>query len=653
MPELMLKVVSATSQVLVPLGDEPITVGRHPGNVLRLRDERTSRYHCVIERCEEGARVTDLNSRNGTHLNGQRISSAVMRVGDVLRVGGVQIELVVKEPQEARTEGLPRKEKAPEAGVKREEPGAVKWEITVEPGEEEQQKQLPRAKTEEAVPAGAKEEPAEEVAEAGPKETAESGALSVVNLSDIPWEGQPVPAARRGPQIGPSERIGALDEPPSADVAEIIRRQEQQLRQILDNLSDQSLTEFDVVLVNARGQRMNIPEPRAGQYVPGREGLVMFRLLLLLCARTGASDLHVEPKRDDFLVRIRVDGMMVEIMHLHKAVAARLTNVVKVVSDLDISQKMIIQEGHFSTELAGRRVDYRVSFAPAMFGQNLVIRVLDMARVPCYVRDLGMPRWMSQSIYQTCQQDAGMLIVCGPTGSGKTTTLYAVIRDIDVSRRNVITIEDPPEFNIEGVTQIGINEQQGNTFSSLLRSVLRQDPDVILVGEIRDAETARIAMQASMTGHLVLTTVHARDGLGTIFRLLDLGVEPFLIASALNLVLAQRLVRKLCPYCKVPAKPRLEHLQGMGRHAEGVSQIYFPGGCPRCLGTGYNGRQGIFELVTATEELKDVILKRPTLQELKRAVSNTVFCSLRDSGYQLVAQGITSVDEIDRVLGIE
>src|SRR5207248_1847577 len=258
------------------------------------------------------------------------------------------------------------------------------------------------------------------------------------------------------------------------------------------------------------------------------------------------------------------------------------------------------------------------SFAPAMFGQKCVVRILDTANTPYHVWDLQLPEWMFEEIQRAMKGDSGMFLVCGPTGSGKTSTLYAVIRDIDVSERNVVTIEDPVEIQLDGVTQIPVNDQQGNTFSALLRSVLRQDPDAILVGEVRDPETARIALQAAITGHLVFSTVHSRDTIGTIFRLLDLGVEPYLVASGLQLVLGQRLVRVLCPYCKMPVKATGDQLARMGEAGQGLTKIFLPKGCPRCMNTGFSGRRAMFELLRTNDAMRDVIMKNPSLNELQK-----------------------------------
>jgi type II secretory ATPase GspE/PulE/Tfp pilus assembly ATPase PilB-like protein len=246
-----------------------------------------------------------------------------------------------------------------------------------------------------------------------------------------------------------------------------------------------------------------------------------------------------------------------------------------------------------------------------------------------------------------------MVLVCGPTGSGKTTTLYSLLRSIDVSQRNVVTIEDPVEIQLEGVTQIPVNDAQGSSFSALLRSVLRQDPDVILVGEVRDPETARIAMQAAITGHLVFSTVHSRDSVGSVFRLLDLGVEPYMVAQGLHLVLAQRLVRQLCPHCRVPSAPKPDELKRMGPAAEGVKKLYNPGTCLRCLNTGFHGRRAVFELLTATDQLRDAVLRKATLQDINAAVATTKFETLLQTGYQLVADGITSLSEVEHAIGSE
>jgi type II secretory ATPase GspE/PulE/Tfp pilus assembly ATPase PilB-like protein len=437
---------------------------------------------------------------------------------------------------------------------------------------------------------------------------------------------------------------------------------EHSLRRLAEAPADKPFGETDIALLNPRGQVVHA----AGQSAAGapRQMVDLFRLLLLVCFRHHVTDIHVEPKNNHFSIRLRVDGLMVDAAKLPTPIGTKLNALVKILSDIDPSQRSTIQEGHFGARVPGaapgqpqgpnstRRVDYRVSFAPAVFGQKLVVRVLDAANSPGRIPDLKLPAWMEKDLNRAIGQDSGMVLVCGPTGSGKTSSLYALIRSLKLSERNVVTIEDPVEIQIDGVTQIPVDEEKGKSFSALLRSVLRQDPDIILVGEIRDAETARIAMQAAITGHLVFSTVHTKDAFGTVFRLLDLGVEPYLLAQGLHVVLAQRLVRQLCPFCKraVPITP--EQKQRMGPVAEGVTQVYEPVGCYRCMNTGYAGRRAIFELLTTNPKFREAVVRNPSPQQLEEALMNTSYEKLDRNGFQLAAQGVCSLDEIDRAVGM-
>ena len=382
--------------------------------------------------------------------------------------------------------------------------------------------------------------------------------------------------------------------------------------------------------------------------------------MLLVCFRGRVTDIHLEPKGDSFALRLRSDGVMVDAARLPNPIGIRLAALVKILSEIDPSQKTAIQEGHFSARVPGaqagviggsRRVDYRVSFAPSVYGQKLVVRILDAATAPSKLSNLSLPDWMEEEMARAIEQDAGMVLVCGPTGSGKTSTLYSLIRTLDLEQRNIVTIEDPVEIQIEGVTQLPVDEEKGKSFNELLRTVLRQDPDVILVGEIRDSETARTAMQASITGHLVFSTVHTKDTVGTVFRLLDLGCEPYLLTQALQLVLAQRLVRRLCEKCKKPVKLTDAQKSRMGKAAEGIDKVYAPVGCFRCLNTGYVGRRAIFEMLNTTEELRDAIIRNPTSQQISAALSAIKFQKLQHSAYELVARGEVAFDEGDRAVG--
>ncbi|MGN6506662.1 MAG: ATPase, T2SS/T4P/T4SS family [Tepidisphaeraceae bacterium] len=421
-----------------------------------------------------------------------------------------------------------------------------------------------------------------------------------------------------------------------------------QLAQLADSLPSKPFSGNDIEMINARGEVVHSAQTQNSE-IPA-EAVTILRLTLLCCFRTRASDIHVEPKGEMYALRIRVDGSMVTVTHMKKELGIRFLSLVKILCDIDIAVRNAVQEGSFVARVPDRKVDYRVSFTPSIFGQKLVIRCLDSANAPRYLWDLHLPDQMFRTIEKAIKRDAGMLLVCGPTGSGKTSTLYSILRSIDASERNVVTIEDPVEIQIEGVTQMPVNEATGSTFHALLRSTLRQDPDVILVGEIRDAETAKTAMQAAMTGHLVFSTVHARDTVGSVFRLLDLGIEPFLVASGLNLLLAQRLVRALCPFCKQACAPTDDQLRDMGTGYENLNKIYRAVGCQKCLGTGYAGRRGVFELLVVDELVRSAIAKN-NQGEVMQALSTNRFQSLQSSGFGLVAEGVTTFDEVDRVVG--
>lgn len=571
---------------------KPITIGRDAKNVLAIKDERLSRFHCIIEKSGSSVRIRDLESRNGTRVNNRQVKQAELKTGDWLQVGRVKIQFLL------------------EAG------GTMGDKAHPAPGN------TGSSKTKRL-----RDEP-----------TASDEGI------EIDW--QPPEASASPGQTTASPPMRGLEAPVE---------DHEDLREIADSLTDKSFDESSIALINARGQTLHAssePRKRNGDSVAA--AVLMLRHLLLLCFRMRATDLHIEPQGNLYRVRVRVDGTMVAAPALTAAAGARLLRVVKILCDIDIARSNIVQEGHFSTQLPDRRVDYRVSFTPSMYGQKLVLRVLDVANAPQYITQMNVPDWIAQILNQVVRQDTGMVLSCGPTGSGKTTTLYALLREIDFALRNVTTIEDPVEFQIDGVTQLPINESTGNSFSTLLRSVLRQDPDVILVGEIRDPETAKIAMQAAMTGHLVFSTVHARDTVGTIFRLLNLGVEPYMVATGLNVILAQRLVRQLCPHCRQAMRVTDQEQTRMKQSgAPECETIYTARGCPNCLNTGFAGRRAIFELLHVNEHLSDVILANLQMQDIRDAVRSTDFTSLYQSGMRLVAEGTTSLDEIERVVGTD
>lgn len=382
------------------------------------------------------------------------------------------------------------------------------------------------------------------------------------------------------------------------------------------------------------------------------DGPNALRMLLQFASKARATDIHVEPKGERFHVRFRVDGDMVPIIDLADRIGELLLGVVKAATNMQSAGRSAVQDGHFSVVFPTRKVEYRVSFTPSMYGQKLVIRVLDQLGAPASMLDLGMMPYMHERIRQVTAQDSGLLLACGPTGSGKTTTLYCAIREIDRRSYNVVTIEDPVEYQLDNTTQIPVEEAKGNTFGGLLRSVLRQDPDVILVGEIRDEETARTAMQAALTGHLVFSSIHAKESITAVFRLLDLKVEPYLVANSLNLVLAQRLVRLLCDNCKRPIQISPGQATRVGRHLQGKTSVFTSTGCARCLRTGYRGRRALFELLDVTDEFRDIILANPSITGMKKIIEQGLFTTLQQFGWRLVADGLTTMEEVDRVAGI-
>jgi general secretion pathway protein E len=429
---------------------------------------------------------------------------------------------------------------------------------------------------------------------------------------------------------------------------------EDRLERICRESPIRSFEARDISLVDMRGQVIHQAASLGGERPEeARESVRLFRLLILTALRTRASDVHVEPRVDKGAIRLRVDGLMVLAAEIHLDLFRRVLGMIKILCQIDTSQKAQVQDGHFSALIQGRRVDFRVSLTPAMHGQKLVIRVLDTSNAPTRLHELGVLPWMYEKLRTVAARDSGMVLACGPTGSGKTTTLYACLREIDVNTRNAITIEDPVEYHLDGCTQIPIDHKQGNTFANILRSVLRQDPDVIFVGEIRDIETAQVAMQAAMTGHLVYSTVHSKDTIGAIFRLLDLGVESYLVANALNLIVAQRLCRSLCERCRRAERPTSAQVMRMGKAGEGMGVVHVPSGCPACLQTGYFGRRALLELLEFTEPLRDVVLKRPTIGDIREVLAQGHFVTLQQFGFQLVGQGCTSLDEVDRVAGGE
>ena len=402
----------------------------------------------------------------------------------------------------------------------------------------------------------------------------------------------------------------------------------------------------DLRLLNRRAEPLDFD--KADRSKPA-EALEALRQLLFAAFRTAATDIHIEAKAEVYALRFRIDGLLHPVGEITAKMAVGILNVIKILCEIDIAKRNVVQEGSFALELPDRRVDFRVSMTPTAYGQKLALRFLDKATVPSQFENLGMDLDTVAEVTRVCQLDAGMIILAGPTGSGKTTTLYTALQTIDATTRNIVTIEDPVEYELSSATQISIDPTHEVTFASVLATVLRQDPDVILVGEIRDTDTARLGMQAATTGHLVLTTLHARDTVGTVFRLLDLGVEPFLIANSVTMCISQRLVRVLCPNCKRPYKPDAALIRRMRLEDRPHGEFFDAVGCKRCMGVGYRGRIALFETLVFNPQVRDVILTNPTISEIRRAAGEWMFSTLMESGLKKVIEGVTSFSEVERV----
>ena len=382
----------------------------------------------------------------------------------------------------------------------------------------------------------------------------------------------------------------------------------------------------------------------------GQTPIVHFvNLVLTQAIRDQASDIHFEPFEQEFKIRYRVDGALYEMTPPSKALALPITSRIKVLGNLDIAERRIPQDGRIRMSIASRAVDLRVSTLPTHFGESVVLRVLDQAAVQLDFETLGLPEDVRAGVQQVIRRPNGILLVTGPTGSGKTTTLYSGLRAINQPALKLLTIEDPVEYEIEGIMQVPINPAAGLTFASALRSFLRQDPDVIMIGEIRDLETAQIAIQASLTGHLVLSTLHTNDAVSAVTRLRDMGVAPFLLASTVEAVLAQRLVRRICPHCRTagePAPALLAHLDAAGAARVGNRPVFHGRGCAHCNGTGYRGRKGIFEWLVLSESLRELVAGGAPAPVIRQAARDSGTRSLRAEGIQAVLDGTTTLEEV-------
>lgn len=395
----------------------------------------------------------------------------------------------------------------------------------------------------------------------------------------------------------------------------------------------------------------DVEEPPPPEEVAGAEDTPVVRLLNSImnqAAEDRASDVHIEPGSGDMRVRFRVDGILHEVMAQPMRLHAGLVSRVKILSGMDIAEKRVPQDGRFDSNLGGRQLDVRASTLPTKYGEKVMLRLLEKAAGLPQIAELGFSSERARKTYEELiERPFGFLLATGPTGCGKTTTMYSSLQYINTIEKNVITVEDPIEYDLAGINQVQVNRRAGLTFTNALRSILRQDPDVIMIGEIRDFDTASIAMHAALTGHLVLSTLHTNSSIGVIARLLDMGVEPYIITSSLVGVLGQRLIRKICPHCKEKTTVTEEIFEEIG--LTGPVECYQGRGCQKCRNTGYHGREGLFELLVVSEPIRRLVVHKASESAIKEQALREGFRTMRQEGLVKVIEGVTTVEEVIRV----
>jgi type II secretory ATPase GspE/PulE/Tfp pilus assembly ATPase PilB-like protein len=640
----------------IKLTTPKITIGRTSDNGITIKEKVASRIHCELRQTEAGYLLRDLQSRNGTWLNDIKISTPMMITsGDEIIIGNTTLrywENIEQMHNDARalpfidhdTEGKPVVRKlgnkavddfqflpddaelptsnehaATDTVLGQLTPIAGSTTIDAPPPQKSKKRKVDARKPTQSAPAKKATHPKQNKSDH-------------ISFSDDDLDNLPQRSARGQVTVESALKAARLGN----DITQP------------DGGSALELTINDLIPINSEGKLAHTKEDDVSKI---SVAMLRIKQLLLRAIQFGATDIHVEPKTEHIVIRYRIDGFLHANGTLDHDICKSMHSVTKLLCGLDIHRKGSMQDGSFAVQLPNRRIDLRVSFAPTTMGEKLVIRVLDKRIAPVNLESLGMEHIILEEMRFISRQESSMIIVCGPTGSGKTTTVYALLQELNSKDRNIVTVEDPVEYVMNDMTQIQIDPKNDVTFGSAMKSLLRQDPDVILIGEIRDAETARMAVQAATTGHLVLSTLHARDAIGSVFRLLDLEVEPFMLGSALTAVLSQRLMRKLCPKCKLKTQPsskilgRLK-LEDLARH-----QLYAPCGCDACMDIGFYGRVPIFEMLSMTEQVREVISLNPTITQLRQAAGDWIFQTLREDAIRKIRQGTSSLEEFN-IVGI-
>ncbi len=424
-----------------------------------------------------------------------------------------------------------------------------------------------------------------------------------------------------------------LKKVPVDEFTKLLQEKLSQEEIVIENQAEESKTVSDILAVEEESPIINLVNS-----------------ILIKANTLNASDIHFEPYENECLVRFRMDGVLHEYLQIPPTTYQSVVSRIKVMANLNIAERRIPQDGRIGVRIGSKDLDIRVSVVPTVFGERIVLRLLDKSGFLLTLEDLGFSQEQLSIYKKLIQKPYGIILITGPTGAGKSTTLYASLLFIKNPRKNILTIEDPVEYQIKGINQIQVNPKVGLTFANGLRSILRQDPDIIMVGEIRDSETADIAVHAALTGHLVLSTLHTNDAVSSVARLVDMGIEPFLIANALEGVVAQRLVRKICPYCKKPYKPTVLEIQELGLDTTKDYTFYKGEGCQHCMNTGYKGRVGIYEVLAFDDELKSFIIKTQDSLEIEKVAKKKGFKTMFEEGVEKVLYGLTTPQELLAVI---
>ena len=425
------------------------------------------------------------------------------------------------------------------------------------------------------------------------------------------------------------------------------------LRTAIERYYEQTDAQLETLLKDMAEEDLEVIEEAEDEDTPTQVAddapvVKLINGILTDAVRRGASDIHIEPFEKEIRVRYRIDGALLEVMKPPIKLKAALTSRVKIMSSLNIAERRVPQDGRIKLKMGTKVIDFRVSTLPVIFGEKIVLRILDKGNLTLDLTKFGFEPKAEKDLMRAILNPYGMVLVTGPTGSGKTTTLYSALSRINTMEVNIMTAEDPVEYNIHGINQVLVRSDIGMTFAAALRAFLRQDPNIIMVGGIRDLETGGIAIKASLTGHLVLSTLHTNDAPSTVTRMIDMGIEPFNVASAVNLIVAQRLVRRICESCKAEHRYTLEELAALGFKEEEAAGITFfkGGGCDICVGTGYKGRQGLYEVMALSSELRRMILRGSSTEELRAQAVREGMLTLRMDGLQKIRRGVTTLEEV-------